>query len=361
MTPTELAERLTEDAQTWSERRLLLLVRDNLPEIVAALRAQEGRDATVAWLCKRTGDPTSSSNPWVELDPEIAEKRIRSGRYAVTPLYAAPREGQGEKKMEPTRAMIDRFLSWRLPDDFAPDCYVTFDRDRAKANNGWPIGTNLLTAEQALAMLAYVLSVPRESQGPEPVANQCDGCRRGLRIKDGNHIEDYANGFRPVMACTAHLYEQAAREAQDQRASTPANGTSGPSQEGAAGSDAHPERCYEVDCPHHPEQWAEVASATREDAGTAATNAPATHTADLTASTSAHLIERLREQAHILGETDIQYDDPIYSAAFRSMNESADRIATLERELAEARAVPRATIEVVCPRCDARFETRDYD
>jgi hypothetical protein len=33
--------------------------------------------------------------------------------------------------------------------------------------------------------------------------NQCDGCRRGLKLKDGIHVD--ANNH-PVMACTKPLY-----------------------------------------------------------------------------------------------------------------------------------------------------------
>lgn len=44
--------------------------------------------------------------------------------------------------------MVARFLGWKLPEDFGPDCYITFDREKAKQNpHCWPIGTNLLTAD----------------------------------------------------------------------------------------------------------------------------------------------------------------------------------------------------------------------
>jgi hypothetical protein len=56
-----------------------------------------------------------------------------------------------------TSDMIGRFLSWRLPEGFSPDCFVSFDKERAKGNGSWPIGTNLLDAEQAKAMLQHVL------------------------------------------------------------------------------------------------------------------------------------------------------------------------------------------------------------
>jgi hypothetical protein len=53
---------------------------------------------------------------------------------------------------------VSKFLGWKLPETFSPDCYITFDREKAKANNGWPIGTNLLTASEALAMFEQVLA-----------------------------------------------------------------------------------------------------------------------------------------------------------------------------------------------------------
>lgn len=55
--------------------------------------------------------------------------------------------------------MVDRFLGWRLPEDFGPDGYITFDREKAKQNsNFWPVGTNLLTATQARAMIEHMLA-----------------------------------------------------------------------------------------------------------------------------------------------------------------------------------------------------------
>lgn len=49
-------------------------------------------------------------------------------------------------------AMVDRFLGWKLPKDFAPDAGISF-------NEGawWPSGTNLLHAEQAKEMLQHVV------------------------------------------------------------------------------------------------------------------------------------------------------------------------------------------------------------
>lgn len=56
-----------------------------------------------------------------------------------------------------TDAMVSRFLSWRLPGTFWPDCYISFDRASADEYRSWPTGTNLLDASQARAMLEHVL------------------------------------------------------------------------------------------------------------------------------------------------------------------------------------------------------------
>lgn len=52
--------------------------------------------------------------------------------------------------------MVDRFLSWKLPEDFAPDCGISFTPPNTA--HSWPIGTNLLTAEQAKKMIEHILS-----------------------------------------------------------------------------------------------------------------------------------------------------------------------------------------------------------
>ena len=58
--------------------------------------------------------------------------------------------------------MVDRFLFWRLPEDFNPDCGIQFDADGARKidprNHRYePVGTNLFSAEQATAMVRYML------------------------------------------------------------------------------------------------------------------------------------------------------------------------------------------------------------
>lgn len=108
-----------------------------------------GRHATynVAW-----GD-------WIVLDD--------GDIFSLRPDYFA-------RAYEPERDMISRpislqravgrFLSWRLPVNFSPDCGITFkplfnEHMPFGPNRHEPIGTNLLDAQQAEQMLRHVLEL----------------------------------------------------------------------------------------------------------------------------------------------------------------------------------------------------------
>ncbi|MGL4634923.1 MAG: hypothetical protein ACRCWF_02990 [Beijerinckiaceae bacterium] len=56
---------------------------------------------------------------------------------------------------------VSRFLQWKLPSDFSPDGGVSFKASVTtsgpNAYTHWPVGTNLLTAPQAEAMIRHIL------------------------------------------------------------------------------------------------------------------------------------------------------------------------------------------------------------
>jgi hypothetical protein len=57
--------------------------------------------------------------------------------------------------------MVSRFLQWKLPENFAPDGGVSFQRV-FNENTPWPrkaepVGTNLFDANQAEAMVRHML------------------------------------------------------------------------------------------------------------------------------------------------------------------------------------------------------------
>lgn len=69
--------------------------------------------------------------------------------------------------------MVDRFLMWKLPADFVPDCGISFERTAMGFTGEFvrePIGTNLLTAEQAREMVRHMIEglvvVPLEAPTP---------------------------------------------------------------------------------------------------------------------------------------------------------------------------------------------------
>lgn len=62
---------------------------------------------------------------------------------------------------EQIKHMVDRFLNWRLPEHFNPDCGISF---KAEYNQNTPypakhepVGTNLFTAEQAEQMIRHMI------------------------------------------------------------------------------------------------------------------------------------------------------------------------------------------------------------
>ena len=80
--------------------------------------------------------------------PEDIEANIVGEHYFTAADAIAPSVG----------AMVSRFLCWKLPKDFHPDGGMVFipTRGRGYDSPHWPVGTNLLTAEQAGQMLKHV-------------------------------------------------------------------------------------------------------------------------------------------------------------------------------------------------------------
>lgn len=56
---------------------------------------------------------------------------------------------------EQIKHMVNRFLAWKLPEDFSPDAGIRFTPPENPA--WWPVGTNLLSATQAEEMIRYLV------------------------------------------------------------------------------------------------------------------------------------------------------------------------------------------------------------
>jgi len=106
-----------------------------------------------------------------------ALRRIRSLEEKNVPKYAQQiakealdRLQQATKEREMTdeqiKHMVDRFLSWKLPESFNPDAGIsfkkTFNEHTAHPMKHEPSGTNLFDATQADAMVRHMIDgLPR--------------------------------------------------------------------------------------------------------------------------------------------------------------------------------------------------------
>lgn len=74
---------------------------------------------------------------------------------------------------EQIKYMVDRFLGWRLPETFNPDCGISFKRTHSEQGpigpqKYEPSGTNLFDAQQATAMVRYMIDGMALSASPAP-------------------------------------------------------------------------------------------------------------------------------------------------------------------------------------------------
>ena len=81
-------------------------------------------------------------------------KHWPDGSYLQLPQQTTLTEDQ-------IKYMVDRFLNWKLPEDFHPDAGIsfkaTFNEHTPCPMKHEPSGTNLLNATQATAMVRYMI------------------------------------------------------------------------------------------------------------------------------------------------------------------------------------------------------------
>lgn len=72
------------------------------------------------------------------------------------PAQPSPAQGDAMSQQAIIKDMVNRFLGWKLPKTFNPDCGISFKSNDAPGGS-WPIGTNMLTADEATAMFEHCL------------------------------------------------------------------------------------------------------------------------------------------------------------------------------------------------------------
>lgn len=74
---------------------------------------------------------------------------------------------------EQIKHMVDRFLQWKLPQDFSPDCGISFkaefNEQTEYPSRHEPTGTNLFHAIQAEQMVRFMADgLPNPTPTPKP-------------------------------------------------------------------------------------------------------------------------------------------------------------------------------------------------
>lgn len=170
---------------------------------VAELEAERADDDALrermADILKRTAvalrgpEPPLTAWSWHDL-PERAAAAIAS----IYLFERVARDLSDPRGLVPM--LVDRFLGWKLPDDFAPDCGITFKRESDYEHPVYgrtkyePVGTNLLTAVQATAMFEHLLGIDAAAAKGEPDTEEktkaCPRCHMGEYMdRDGDWHE----------------------------------------------------------------------------------------------------------------------------------------------------------------------------
>lgn len=117
--------------------------------------------------------------------------------------------------------MVDRFLGWRLPENFNPDGGISFKRTHSE-QGPWgpqkyePSGTNVFDAEQATAMVRYMLeglpAAPKAFEDSDDDLEPTDAYREWLNTLEEDVIQGEF-GYEPgeFTVYTTHwapLYEE---------------------------------------------------------------------------------------------------------------------------------------------------------
>ena len=99
---------------------------------------------------------------------------------------------------------VSRFLGWKLPKDFNPDCGISFIRESSYEHPEFgrtlyePIGTNLFTAEQTKRMLEHVC---------EPLIcalKERDAEIERVKVKETDWTAAYQAAYQEATRATVH-------------------------------------------------------------------------------------------------------------------------------------------------------------
>ena len=97
-------------------------------------------------------------------------------------------------------SMVNRFLGWKLPMDFAPDAGISFKPTKPYEEPGWwPVGTNLFHAGQARDMIEHMLGDSLNQAAQDVLSER----RRQIEEKGWTpeHDDAHVNDEIAALAC----------------------------------------------------------------------------------------------------------------------------------------------------------------
>ena len=121
-------------------------------EAVPATPRREWTETDTRGLLKHLGDGASviqlgGPGHRIEVEWDVPRAHAELSQLLNGALPTAP---------EQIAKVVDRFLGWGLPRNFAPDGGISFDAARLHPAH-WPTGTNLFDATQARDMVEHIL------------------------------------------------------------------------------------------------------------------------------------------------------------------------------------------------------------
>ena len=122
-----------------------------------ALNGEHGKLVTVPLFAH----PPAQASALTDWRETVGACHIEGPKSDVEHLVKIIRSGQASAVPD-VREMVNRFLGWRLPDDFKPDAGISFNPGPTQhLPHCWPTGTCLFTAAQAEQMVRHMLAAPQ--------------------------------------------------------------------------------------------------------------------------------------------------------------------------------------------------------
>jgi len=119
------------------------------------MNAQELDSKFEKWMSQETFP--SGTTPISDVTRGLMRMAYKAGASSLPQATPQPRVSEDEIKR-----IVDRFLQWKLPENFNPDGGISFERMGNAHYPHWaykrePVGTNLFDATQAEEMIRYLL------------------------------------------------------------------------------------------------------------------------------------------------------------------------------------------------------------